>query len=61
MTKIIKTIAFLLVLTGLLALGVSTLAKAPTTSSHSRVLVFQGHVETDGTPITPDMVREGPR
>jgi hypothetical protein len=61
MTKIIKTIAFLLVLTGLLALGVSTLAKAPTISSHSRVLVIQGHVETNGTPITPDMVREGPR
>ena len=61
MTKIIKTIAFLLVLTGLLALGVSTLAKAPVASSHSSVLVFQGHVETNGTPITPDSVREGPR
>ena len=61
MTKIIKTIAFLLVLAGLLALGVSTLAKAPTVSGHSRVLVFQGHAETNGTPITPDMVREGYR
>jgi hypothetical protein len=56
MSKIIRTLAFILVLGGLLAWGVSTMAKAPTPAA-THVTVLHGQVMENGIPITRDQIR----
>jgi hypothetical protein len=53
MSKIIRTIVFLLVLAGLLSWGMLTLAQAPLTGS-SHVLHGQS---MEGVPVDPGMAR----
>ena len=58
MTKITRTIAFLLVLAGLLTWGVSTLAQGPTASSIStKAFVLEGQEIETATEVPRDQVR----
>ena len=58
MTKITRTIIFLLVLAGLLTWGVSTLAQGPTvTSVSTKAIVLEGQVMGNGVELSRDQVR----
>lgn len=57
MNKTIRTFFFLLVLAGLMAWGVSTLAQAPTASISTEGVRIEGKVLEHGQPITRDQIR----
>ena len=57
MSKIFRTIAFILVLAGLLAWGVSSLAHGPFVLKIGNGTQMQGRVMENGREVSPDQIR----
>ena len=62
MSKFIKTLAFTLVLGGLLSLAMSSLAQAPATSTsvfnNPNQVIMQGTELQEGVPISRDQIHK---